>query len=47
MAESHMVTVLISKPAELAGLIEHHREEAERLVDDLTHLDATLKLFFS
>ena len=27
MAESHVVTALISKRAELAGLIEHHQKE--------------------
>ena len=45
MAESHVVTALISKRAELAGLIEHHQKEMERLAGDLAHLDATLKLF--
>ena len=45
MAESHVVTALISKRAELAGLIEHHQKEMGRLADDLAHLDATLKLF--
>jgi len=45
MAESHVVAALITKRAELAGLIEHHRKEMGRLADDLAHLDATLKLF--
>lgn len=45
MAESHVVATLISKRAELAGLIEHHRKAMGRLAADLAHLDATLKLF--
>jgi hypothetical protein len=45
MAESHVVTALVSKRAEMAGLIEHHQKEMGRLADDLAHLDATLKLF--
>jgi hypothetical protein len=39
------LTALISKRAELAGLIEHQQKEMGRLADDLAHLDATLKLF--
>ena len=45
MAESHVVAALITKRAELAGLIEHQQKEMARLADDLAHLDATLKLF--
>lgn len=45
MAESHVVAALISKRAELAGLIEHQQKEMRRLADDLAHLDATLRLF--
>ena len=45
MAESHVVTALISKRAEMAGLIEHHQKEMGQLAADLAHLDATLKLF--
>lgn len=45
MAESHVVSGLVSKRSELAGLIDHHQREVERLAIDLLHLDATLKLF--
>lgn len=45
MAESHVVSGLVSKRSELAGLIDHHQQEVERLAVDLLHLDATLKLF--
>lgn len=45
MAESHVVSGLVSKRSELAGLVEHHRQEIARLGGDLAHLDATIKLF--
>ena len=34
MAESHVVTALVTKRAEMAGLIEHHRKEMGRLAVD-------------
>jgi len=45
MAESHVVTALVAKRAEMAGLIDHHKKEMTRLAGDLAHLDVTLKLF--
>lgn len=45
MAESHFVPALISKRAELAWLIKHHRKKMGRLAGDLAHLDATVKVF--
>ena len=45
MAESLVVSGLVTKHRELSGLIEHHSKEIERLGADLTHLAATLKLF--
>lgn len=45
MAESHVVSGLVAKHAELAGLIRFHRAEIKRVASDLKHLDATLKLF--
>ncbi len=45
MAESLVVSGLVAKRAEMAGLIDHHRKEIARLVGDLDHLDATIKLF--
>lgn len=45
MAESLVVSGLVSKHRELAGLIDHHKKEIERLGADLGHLGATLKLF--
>lgn len=45
MADPHVVTALVGKRAEMAGLIAHHQKEIARLAGDLSHLDATLKLF--
>ncbi len=45
MAESHVVSALVTKRSELAGMIQFHRIEIERVGADLKHLDATLKLF--
>lgn len=45
MAESHIVSGLVAKHSELAGLIHFHQTEIERVAADLKHLDATLKLF--
>ena len=45
MAESHVVTALVTKRAEMAGLIVHAQKEVGRLTADLAHLEAMLKLF--
>lgn len=45
MAAPHVVTALVGKRAEMAGLIAHHQKEIARLAGELSHLDATLKLF--
>lgn len=45
MAESHVVSALTAKRSELAGMIQYHRTEIERVAADLKHLDATLKIF--
>jgi len=45
MAESHVVSGLIAKRAEMAGLIDHHKKELSRIAGDLAHVDATIKLF--
>jgi monoamine oxidase len=45
MAESHVVSGLIAKHSELAGIIQFHRAEIERVAADLKHLNATIKLF--
>lgn len=45
MAESHVVSGLVAKKSELAGLIQHYQAEISRISFDLKHLDATIKLF--
>jgi hypothetical protein len=45
MAESHVVSGLIAKRAEVAGRVLKLQEELNRLCRDLVHLDATIKLF--
>ncbi len=45
MAESHVVSGLVAKRAELAGQIEQCRQELGRLVANMGHLDGSIKLF--
>ena len=45
MTESHVVSALIKKRAEIAGQIEHHQARFQSLIIDLDNLDATIRLF--
>ncbi len=45
MAESHVVTGLVGKRAQLAGRIAARRRELEHLEADVGHLDGAIKLF--
>jgi len=45
MAESHIISGLVSKRSELAGLVQHYQTEIIRISGDLNHIDATIKLF--
>ena len=45
MAESHIISGLVSKRAEIAGLVAHHQAMLDRLTGQLGHIDATIKLF--
>jgi hypothetical protein len=45
MAESHVVSGLVSKRAEVAGQIASHKTEIARLQGALSHLDGSIKLF--
>lgn len=45
MADSHVVTGLVDKRREVAGVIDHHRQEMLRMADAQAHLDAAIKLF--
>jgi hypothetical protein len=43
--DTFAISALVSKRAELAGLIEHARAELDGMIANLGHLDATLRLF--
>lgn len=45
MAESHVISALTSKRSELAGIIQHHKQEITRLSEEVKTLDAAIKLF--
>jgi hypothetical protein len=45
MAETHLLSGLLAKRAELAGLIDHHHMHLRNLVIQLDNLDATIRLF--
>lgn len=45
MAESHTVSGLIKKRAEIAGQIEHAQATLRQLIIDLDNLDHTIRLF--
>ncbi|WP_436660336.1 hypothetical protein [Acinetobacter sp. P1(2025)] len=46
MAESHIVSGLTKKRAELLGQIEAHQKEIQRISEMLLHVDHTIKLFW-
>jgi hypothetical protein len=43
--QPHVVTGLIQKRAELAGLFEHHQAKARQLLIDLDAIDQALRMF--
>lgn len=45
MAQSLVVSGLVSKRAKLVSSLEHYAQEVDRLDAELRHLDATIKLF--
>ena len=45
MAESHVVSALVEKRAEIAGLIARTEQQLGQFRADLVHLDATIRLF--
>jgi hypothetical protein len=45
MAESQVLNGLVAKRSELAGEVDHHRRELQRLAELLGHVDATIRLF--
>jgi len=42
---SHVLHALVRKRAELAGRIEHNQLELRRLIGELDHIDATIRIF--
>lgn len=47
MAHEHVVYALVNKYRELAGKLQEYDGHADRLRADLSHLDATIRLFNS
>lgn len=45
MADPHVLTGLIAKRAELAGLLEHHQAKVRQTLIDLDACDSTIRLF--
>jgi hypothetical protein len=45
MTESHVISALVNKKAELLGLIEYHQKEIKKLTEVMTHLNASIKVF--
>lgn len=45
MAQSHVMSGLIAKRAELAGQLEHHQAKVRQLVMEVDAVDQTLRLF--
>lgn len=45
MADSQVLSGLVAKRGELAGEVDHHRRELQRLAALLGHVDATIGLF--
>ena len=45
MVESHVVSALVSKRAEIAGLIARAQQQMSQYRADLAHVDATIRLF--
>ncbi|WMJ09667.1 hypothetical protein [Nitrosomonas sp. sh817] len=45
MSESNVVSSLVAKRAEMSGLIQQYQSEIDRILGEISHLDATIKLF--
>ena len=45
MAQSHVVSGLVSKRSELAGILEHHQKEITRLSAEVSAIDGAIKVF--
>lgn len=45
MAESHVVSGLVAKRSEIAGIMQDYQRKIDQLRADLSHLDGAIKLF--
>lgn len=45
MAETHVISALTKKRAELLGEIQHYQELLKSSKENLTHIDKTIKMF--
>ena len=45
MAESHVISALVTKHSEMAGLVAFHGKEMVRISEEVKSLDAAIKLF--
>ena len=45
MAQSHVISGLVSKRSELAGLLDHHQKEIIRLSAEVSAIDGAIKVF--
>jgi len=45
MAETHVISALVERRSRLVGEIEHTQLRVRKLIEDLDHLDATIKQF--
>lgn len=45
MAEPHVIATLVKRRSDIAGEIEHSQRRTRKLLEDLEHLDATIRQF--
>lgn len=45
MAESHVISALVSKQSELTRLIDHHKKELAWINEELKTINAAIKVF--
>jgi len=45
MSESHVVSALVTKRSEMLGILKQHQSEIDKILCEISHIDATIKLF--
>jgi len=45
MAESHVMSALVTKRGELSGQIDYHQSEIKKIKSDMASMDAAIKVF--